>query len=331
MTQSITPPRKATPQPKADHAPAMQTSESLAYFGGKIIPLRDANVSVATHGLHYGTGCFEGIRAYWNAEREQLNALFLREHFERFTRSRNLLKIPVRESVGELCEITLELLRRQGLRQDVYIRPLAFKSEATIKLVLGGLEDALTIFAFPMGDYIDISGGLHVCVSSWRRISNNAMPLRAKTTGAYVNSVLAAEDAHAAGFDEAIFLTESGTVSEGSSCNLFMLRRGELSTPRVADDILEGITRAGIMAMADREFGMHTVERAISRTELFDADELFFTGTGVQVAPITRLEGRAIGTGQPGPFVTALQQRYFAAVHGNDPAYAEWCTPVYQG
>jgi branched-chain amino acid aminotransferase len=329
MTQSITPPRKSTPTPTTDEAPPMQTSESLAYFGGQIVPLRDANVSVATHGLHYGTGCFEGIRAYWNAEQQQLNALLLREHYERFTRSRNLLKIPVRESVDELCAITVELLRRQGLRQDVYIRPLAFKSEATIKLVLGGLEDALTIFAFPMGDYVDISGGLHVCISSWRRLSNNAMPIRAKTTGAYVNSVLAAEDAHAAGFDEAIFLTESGTVSEGSSSNLFMLRRGELSTPRIADDILEGLTRAAIMDMAEREFGMKTVERAISRTELFDADELFFTGTGVQVAPITRLEGRAIGSGKPGQFIIALQQRYLAAVRGNDPSYAHWCTPVY--
>jgi branched-chain amino acid aminotransferase len=329
MTQSITPPRKAAPKPKATPPSAKQATERLAYFGGAIIPMSDANVNVAAHGLHYGTGCFEGIRAYWNAEREQLYALFLREHYERFTRSRNLLKIPVRESVDELCAITVELLRRQSFRQDVYIRPLAFKSQATISLALGGLEDALTIYAFPMGDYVDISGGLHVCVSSWRRVSNNALPIRAKTTGAYVNSALAADDAHAAGFDEAIFLTESGTVSEGSSCNLFMLRRGELSTPRVADDILEGITRAGIMEMADREFGMKVVERAISRTELFDADELFFTGTGVQVAPITRMEGRAIGSGQPGLFVMELQRRYLEAVRGNDPTYAQWCTPVY--
>ena len=331
MTKSLTPPHKATVQTTHSTMPASNSDESLAYFGGKIIPMRDANVSVASHALHYGTGCFEGIRAYWNAEREQLNVLLLREHFERFTRSRNLLKIPIRESVEELCDITVELLRRQQFRQDLYIRPIAFKSEATIKLVLGGLEDSLSIYAFPMGDYVDISGGLHVCVSSWRRISNNAMPLRAKTTGGYVNSVLAAEDAHAAGFDEAIFLTESGTVSEGSSCNLFMLRRGELSTPRVADDILEGITRAVVMDMAEREFGMKAVERAISRTELFDADELFFTGTGVQVAPISRLEGRAIGSGKPGPFVMALQQRYLDAARGNDPAYAHWCTPVYQG
>ncbi len=329
MTQSITPPRKATTKPKLATQP-LPSTESLAYFGGEIIPLRDANVNVAAHGLNYGTGCFEGIRAYWNAEREQLNVLLLREHFERFTRSRNLLKIPVRESVDECCDITLELLRRQGFRRDVYIRPLAFKSQSTIQLGLSGLEDVFTIFAFPMGNYVEISAGLHVCVSSWRRVSNNAMPLRAKTCGVYVNSALAAEDAHAAGFDEAIFLTEAGNVSEGSSCNLFMLRRGELSTPRVADDILEGITRAVVMDMAEREFGMKTVERAISRTELFDADELFFTGTGVQVAPITRLEGRPIGSGTPGPFAMALQRRYLEAARGNDPAYTHWSTPVYQ-
>jgi branched-chain amino acid aminotransferase len=322
------------PQPPAKHQtlPAPMSTlggnDSLAYFGGKIIPMRDANVSVATHALHYGTGCFEGIRAYWNADQEQLSVLRLREHYERFSRSRRLLKFPLRESVDDLCAITLELLRRQAFRQDVYIRPLAFKSAPSINLVLSGLEDALCIFAFPLGDYVDSTSGLHVCISAWRRISNNAIPIRAKTTGGYINSILATEDAHNAGYDEAIFLTESGAVSEGSSSNLFLLRRGELCTPRLADDILEGITRACVMEMAEKDFALKTIERAISRTELYDADELFFTGTGMQIVPITRLEGRLIGNGQPGPFVTALQQRYVAAARGNTPAYAHWCTPV---
>ena len=328
MVQQITPP--ATPaKATAPAVPHVSAQDGLAYFGGQIVPMSEANVSVATHGLNYGTGCFEGIRAYWNAGQEQLYVLKLREHFERFANSRRMLKMQPRESIEELCEITLDLLRRQNFRQDVYIRPLAYKASRTIKLSLSSLEDAVTIFAFPMGNYVDISSGLHVGISSWRRVSGNAIPVRAKTVGAYVNSALAIDEATAAGYDEAIFLTDSGYVSEGSSCNLFLVRRGQLSTPRTADDILEGITRNAVMEMAERELGIQTRERAIDRTELYDADEIFLTGTGVQISPVTKIEGRAIGSGQPGPITMELQRRYLNAARGDDPTYAAWCTPVY--
>jgi branched-chain amino acid aminotransferase len=309
--------------------PTIAAEEGVAYFQGRIVPMSEAKVSVATHALNYGTGCFEGIRAYWNTKTEQLYVLKMREHYERFTNSRRMLKMQVHESIEELCNITLEILRQQNFRQDVYIRPLAYKSACTIKLTLSSLEDMLAIFAFPMGNYVDISSGLSVCVSSWRRVSGNAMPVRAKTTGVYVNSALAIDDAAAAGYDEAIFLTESGHVSEGSSCNLFLIRRGQLSTPRTADDILEGITRGCVMEMAERELGLRTCERAIDRTELYDADEIFLTGTGVQISPVTKVDGRPIGTGQPGPITMELQRRYLRAARGDDPAYASWCTPVY--
>ncbi len=328
MVQQITPPATSA-KANAPAVPHVSAEEGLAYFGGQIVPMGEANVSVATHGLNYGTGCFEGIRAYWNAEQEQLYVLKLREHYERFANSRRMLKMQSRESIDELCEITVDLLRRQNFRQDVYIRPLAYKASRTIKLTLSSLEDAVTIFAFPMGNYVDISSGLHVGISSWRRVSGNAIPVRAKTVGAYVNSALAIDEATAAGYDEAIFLTDSGYVSEGSSCNLFLVRRGQLSTPRTADDILEGITRNAVIDMAERELGIQTRERAIDRTELYDADEIFLTGTGVQISPVTKIEGRAIGSGQPGPITMELQRRYLNAVRGNDPNYTTWCTPVY--
>ena len=327
MTQP--PGTTAAARAEAPRIPIVAVDEGWAYFRGQIVPMSEAHVSVATHGINYGTGCFEGIRAYWNADQQQLYVLKLREHFERFSRSRRMLKIAEDESIDDLCAITLDLLRRQRFRQDAYIRPLAYKASRTIKLTLSSLEDAVTIFAFPMGNYVDISAGLNVCVSSWRRVSGNAMPVRAKTTGAYVNSSLAIDDAAAAGFDEAIFLTERGYVSEGSSCNLFMVRRGQLSTPGTAFDILEGITRECVMEMAERELGLRTSERAIERTELYDADEVFFTGTGVQISPVTRIDGRPIGTGAPGPVTMELQRRYLAAVRGDDPAYSSWCTPVY--
>jgi branched-chain amino acid aminotransferase len=328
-TQQVVPTPTGTRRAEAPKIPSVGTEEGLAYFGGRIVPMSEATVSVATHALNYGTGCFEGIRAYWNETAGQLYVLKLREHYERFANSRRMLKIEERESVEELCDLTLELLRRHQYRQDVYIRPLAYKSSRTIKLTLSTLEDSMAIFAFPMGNYVDISAGLSVCVSSWRRVSSNAMPVRAKTTGVYVNSSLAIDDAAAAGYDETILLTESGKVSEGSSCNLFLVRRGQLHTPSTADDILEGITRGCVIEMAARELGLPTHERSIDRTELYDADEVFFTGTGVQISPVTRIDGRRIGSGEPGPVTMELQRRYLRAVRGEDPAYAAWCTPVY--
>jgi branched-chain amino acid aminotransferase len=328
MVQQIDPPTTPTKAAKAATHP-VTTEQALAYFGGAIVPMSEATVSVATHCFNYGTGCFEGIRAYWNAEHEQLYVLKLREHFERFANSQRILKIQLPESVDDLCEITVELLRRQNFRQDTYIRPLAYKSSKTIKPTLTGIEDAMTIFATPMGNYVDISAGLHVGISSWRRVSGNAIPVRAKTVGAYVNSSLAVDEALAAGYDEAIFLTQEGNVSEGSSCNLFLVRRGQFSTPRTSDDILEGITRNAIIDMAQRELGIQTSERAIDRTELYDADEVFLSGTGVQISPVTRIEGRPIGNGQPGPITMELQRRYLAAARGEDPNYTSWCTPVY--
>ncbi len=303
--------------------------DSLCFFGGTIRPMREAQVSVATPGLNYGTGCFEGIRAYWSEQHGQLYTLKLREHYERLAQSCAMLKIQLHHSVDELCEVTLEILRRNEYREDVYVRPLAFKGGASIKLGLRGVPDELTIFTFPFGNYVDISSGLNVCVSSWRRINDNAIPARSKVTGAYINSALAVDDALEAGFDEAIFLTSDGHVSEGSSCNVFIVRGGKLITPPVTADILEGITRDAVIQVARESLGLEVTERDIDRSELYVAEEVFFCGTGVQVSPVTRVDGRAIGTGRPGEITGRLQEAYFAAVRGADDRYQNWLTPVY--
>lgn len=302
---------------------------SWGYFRGSIVQMSEAKVSVATHGLNYGTGCFEGIRAYWNAEQEQLYALKLREHYERFLKSCGVLRIAAMETVEQLCDISLELLRRNEYREDVYIRPLAFKAGATIKLMLRNIADEVSIFTIPMGNYVDISAGLNVSISSWRRISDNSVPARCKVTGSYVNSALAIDDALEAGFDETIFLTADGHVSEGSSCNVFLLRNGRLVTPPVTADILEGITRESVIRLASDRLGLGVVEREVDRSELYAADEVFFCGTGVQVSPVTRVDGRPVGTGSPGPVALGLQEAYFRAVRGEDPAYSDWLLPVY--
>lgn len=313
--------------PKVSGFPVLQ--EGYAYFEGHFVPMSEAKVSVATHALHYGTACFEGIRAYWNADHEQLYILKMREHYQRMAHSCNLLRMQPTESIDDMCRLTVELVRMHGYHEDVYVRPLVYKASCTIKPTLSSLRDAVAIYTLPMGNYIDISAGLNVCTSSWRRANSNAMPVRAKVTGAYINSALATDDANAAGFDEAIMLTQDGTVSEGSSCNIFILRNGKLSTPAVSEDILEGITRNALIEMVRNEFGMVVEERRIDRTELYACDEIFLCGTGVQVSPVVSVDRRSVGTGTPGPLSMKLQTAYLAACRGESEAYRHWLTPVY--
>jgi branched-chain amino acid aminotransferase len=316
-------------QTEAPKIPELSLEEGYAYFEGNIVPMNEAKVSVATHALNYGTACFEGMRGYWNADHQQLYLLKLREHYERMAHSWNVLRMSPSETVDDLCRITVELVRKHGFHQDVYVRPLAYKATRTIKLTLSPLQDSIAIYTFAMGNYVDIRAGLNVCTSSWRRANSNAMPVRAKVTGAYINSSLAVDDANAAGFDEAILLTQDGSVSEGSSCNLFILRNGKCSTPALSEDILEGITRNTLIDLIRNEFGMVVEERRIDRTELYASEEIFLCGTGVQVSPVSSVDRRPVGSGNPGPFTMKLQERYLAACRGEIEQYRDWVTPVY--
>jgi branched-chain amino acid aminotransferase len=317
------------PEAEGSQVPTLGLEEGFAYFEGKIVAMSEARVSIATHALQYGTACFEGIRGYWNAAQEQLYLFKLREHYERMADSWNTLRMRPKESIDDLCRITVELVRKHGYRSDVYVRPITYKASRTIKLALSSLEDATAIYTFPMGNYVDISAGLSVCTSSWRRANSNAMPVRAKTTGAYINSSLAIDDATSSGFDEAILLTHDGTVSEGSSCNLFIMRRGKLITPAISEDILEGITRNTLIEMVRDECGMEVEERRIDRTELYACEEIFMCGTGVQVSPVTSVDHRPVGSGKPGPFTMQLQALYLSACRGENEKYRQWLTPVY--
>jgi branched-chain amino acid aminotransferase len=310
-------------------APVETTTELWAFFRGEFVPLRDANINVMTHGFNYGTAVFEGIRAYWNAEQEQLFALELVPHYERIRHSARLLMMEVHQSPEELAEITVELLRRDGLREDVYIRPIVYKSSETIGVRLHNLASDIVIFGVPFGQYIDTEGGIRAQVSSWRRTDDNAIPARGKITGAYVNGALAKSEAQLNGFDEAIVLTADGHVSEGSAENLFIVRNGVLVTAPVTDNILEGITRRRLMEMARGELGVDVEERTIDRTELYVADEVFLCGTGAQISPVIEIDRRRIGTGRPGPITRDLSRSYFDAVRGRLPAYRDWLTPVY--
>lgn len=300
-----------------------------AFFEGRIVPIDEAKVSIMTHAFNYGTGCFEGIRAYWNDTEEQLYAFKLREHYERFLRSCHIILISLPYSVDELCNITIELLQKEGFREDTYVRPLAYKADTGIGVRLHDLDDQFALFATPFGKYLEKEEGAKVGVSSWRRINDNAVPARAKITGAYINSALIKTDAVMNGFDEAIVLTQQGHVSEGSAENLFIVRDGKLITSPVTEDILEGITRSTLIELAAKELGIETVERPIDRTELYVAEEAFFCGTGVQIAAITDIDHRPVGTGKIGPIVKQLRDLYFSVARGERKDYLEWISPVY--
>jgi branched-chain amino acid aminotransferase len=301
----------------------------FAFFKGQIVPIEEAKVSVMTHGLNYGTGCFEGIRAYWNESDQELYVFRLQEHYERLLRSCRILRIALPYTAQELGQITLELLRKEGFRQDCYIRPLAYKGDEIIGVRLHDLTDELAIFSVPFGRYIEKEEGAHVGFSAWRRVDDNAIPARAKITGSYINSALAKTDAVLNGYDEALVLTQDGHISEGSAENFFLVRNGQLVTPPITANILEGITRDTIITLACEELGLETSERTIDRSEVYTCDEAFFCGTGVQVAAITQIEHRPVGTGVIGPVVSQIRDLYFDVVRAKHPKYRHWCAPVF--
>ena len=299
------------------------------FMNGEFIPVERGVISVRTHGFAYGTGVFEGIRGYWNEEDQQVYLFRLREHYERLQRSCKILQISLPYSVEQLIDITIELVRRNGQRHDVYIRPVAYKGDTTIGVRLHGLKDEFLITSEPVGNYVD-TNGMRCCVSSWRRVDDNAIPARAKIIGAYVNSAFAKSEALQNGFDEAIMLNHDGHVSEGSAENIFLVMNGELVTPAPTENILLGITRETIMEVARRELGRITRERVIDRTELYVADEIFVCGTGAQIAPVISVDHRLVGNGQVGPIGSAILGLYSDVVRGRRPDYRQqWCTPVY--
>ena len=307
--------------------------DSIAYFNGKFMPLREANINIMTHAFQYGTGIFEGIRGYWNENEKQMYIFRMKEHYERLSKNAKLIRLELDKSTDELCKITLELMQKNKPSCDMYIRPNVYKAGLVVGPSLlntnGKNPTGFSICTMPMGEYLDLAKGLHVCVSSWTRVDDNAIPARGKIQGSYVNPSLAKTDALLNGFDDAIVLSADGHVSEGSAMNLFMVRNGKLITTQVVDNILEGITRDSIMELAKKELSIETEIRQIDRTELYVCDEVFFCGTGAQVSPVTMIDHRSIGNGKVGPIGKQLQEIYFDVVKGKNPKYKKWCTPVF--
>ena len=300
----------------------------IVFMNGKYISSDKAVVPVKTHALLYGTSVFEGIRAYYNDENNQMYIFRMKEHFERLLRSAKILHILSPYSIEDYMSQTVELIKKNKYRKDVYIRPTLYKSTQTICPGLSGAEDGYFSFTLPFGDYYDMSKGLDLCVSGWRRTSDNAIPPRAKIAGAYANAALINTDAHNFGFDDAIVLSENGQVTEGSAMNLMFVMNGKLVTTTTTDDILEGVTRNTVIELA-KDIGIEVIERDVDRSELYLMDEVFVCGTGAQITPVSSIDKRLIGDGKMGKITSQLQKLYFDVVKGKVAKYKDWCVPVY--
>lgn len=303
---------------------------NYAYFRGKIVPYSEAKIGVMTHALNYGTAAFAGVRGYWNDEEDELFIFRPMDHYRRFLQSSKLMLMGIDFTPEELTQITVDLMHKEGHKQDVYIRPLVYKSDEIIGVKLHDLNADVSIVSVPFDKYVSNDTNAHVTISSWRRVDDNMVPARGKIAGAYVNTAFIKTDAIRAGFDEALVLNHDGHLSEGSAENVFMVRDGVISTPRTTDNILEGITRQSIIEIARDEFGYEVVERAIDRTEVYLCDEFFMTGTAAQVTAVTMVDHRPIGLGEMGPITSQLREYYLDIVRGKVEKYRHWNHPVYK-
>lgn len=303
--------------------------ERYAYFQKQIVPLAEAKIGVMTHAFNYGTGCFEGIRGNWNPDKREVFLFRVRDHYRRLARSCQILMIDLPYTEDELVDLTIKVVAKCEFEEDIYVRPLAYKSSEMLGVRLHNLESDFLIFVSPFGPYLDVDAGARCCTSSWRRVSDMGIPARAKPTGIYLNSALAKTEAQLNGFDEAIVLSHEGHVSEGSGENIFIIQNGRLITPPQHDDILVGITRECVIRLAQEELGLETVERSIDRSELYISDEVFMTGTAAHVTPIIEIDRRKVGNGNVGPISQKLMRLYFAAIRGELEKYSEWSMPAY--
>jgi branched-chain amino acid aminotransferase len=307
----------------------MDLAGLTVYSDGRFVRYDEAKVGLLTHGLQYGTGCFEGIRGFWNANDEELYLLSVREHYERLAQSAKILMIKLPHSVDELVELTVDLVARNEFRSDIYLRPCTFKANEDVGVRLHDVKDSFAIIAIPFSKYFDATAGLKCGTSSWRRIDDTSAPARGKITGTYVNSALAKSEAILNGFDEAIMLSHDGHVAEGSAENLFIIKNGELITPDPSQNILEGITRRTVLTLAQRELGLTIVERSIDRSEVFSAEEMFLSGSAAGVQWIQSVDHRPIGNGTMGPIAAKLIELYTKVTRGELPQYRSWLIPTY--
>lgn len=306
-----------------------ENETKYAFLNGKIVPIDEANINIRSCIVHYGTGVFEGIRAYWNEEQNKSYLFRVIEHYERMKNNVKIIAMDIPYSAEKLKDITIELLKKENFRQDTYIRPLAYYASENILEKLNSDEYGFFIFTFPMQEILNFEEGLNVCISSWTRINDNVIAPRGKIVGSYVNISLVNLEAKQNGFDDGIILTQDGHVSEGGGQNLAIIRGNKFITPSISDDILEGITLDSLITIInENDLGLEVERRSIDRTELYISDEVLYCGTGAQVTPIVSIDKRNIGEGKVGKYTRILQNYFFDIVRGKNEKYFKWCTLV---
>ncbi len=298
-----------------------------AFFQGEIVKIEDAKVSIMTNALQYGTAFFGGIRGYYNKEEGFVSLFRIDDHYKRFLSSGRIVGCPLPYSHEELKKITLDLIAKNEPKTNIYLRPFAYVGNTELGPNFANIKLDFALYMIPLEEYMPVDKGLSMIVSTWQRISDNAIPTRAKLSGGYVNSALARKEATDGGFDEAILLNSSGHVSEGSAENLFIVRDGKLITPGLSEGALEGITRRSVIQIA-KDMGIDTIERSIERSELYVSDEVFLSGTGCQVAWVAKIDNRQIGKAGIGSVTKKLQEKFFSIVRGKDKDYKAWTTKI---
>jgi branched-chain amino acid aminotransferase len=302
--------------------------ESIVYFKGTFRAESEATLSVRSRALNYGLGCFAGIRGYRTDDGTQVNVFRLDRHVRRLEQSARILRLRLSGPPDEVAGLIVDLLRRNQMRVDVYIRPIVFADSNDLSPILDPDTSATAIFCLPLGRYLS-PDPIDVCVSSWRRVRETAIPARAKATAGYLNSALARQEATEHGYTEAILLTEEGHVSEGSAEHVFIVREGCLISPPSTADNLDGITRQSLIVLGREDLGIPFMERPIGRTELYVADEMFLCGTGAEITAVRSVDRRMVGDGKIGPVTQRLSQRFEAVVRGRVPERSQWLTPVW--
>ena len=299
----------------------------LTYVDGRFVPDSEATISVRSRGLNYGLGCFAGVRGYLADDGQQVFVFRLDDHVRRLELSAKLLFLRS-EPFAQARQAVIEVLRKNEVHYDVYLRPMVISNSTELSPVLREQDSSFIVYCLPLKRYID-KESIDVCISSWRRTSDNAIPSRAKPTGGYLNSALARREAFDNGFDEAILLTEAGMVSEGSAEHVFIVRDGQLISPPSTEHNLDGITRRTLLQLAREDLNLPIVERPVGRTELYTADEMFLCGTGAEVTPVRSVDRRKVGDGNVGPVTTRLKGHYQDVVHGRVPERTKWLTPIW--
>lgn len=301
--------------------------QQFVWLDGKMVKFEDANIHILTHSLQYGSGIFEGIRCYRTAEGPEV--FRLDDHLKRFLNSAKIYRMPVKFNAKELKEGIKSIITKNGLT-EAYIRPFIFYNDIGIGFNTKGKSTSIAIAAIPFGSLFGQAGeskGIRCQVSSWLRINSSTLPVEAKASGNYLNSIIASIEANESGYDEAILMSSSGKVAEGPGENIFIVQDGTLITPPKSSDILLGITRDTIIKVA-REMNIPVNERDIKREELYISDEVFFSGTAAEITPIISVDSRKVGDGRPGPMTNALSSRYSRIVNGEDKKFRDWLTFV---